>query len=149
MIDQDSNSLQMNSFKGFDVVLTFIYTNCPVPDYCPLMSYNFKQLYQATSNKVVFISFSFDPERDTPQVLKAYGSNYVNTFERWKFVTAKKNTVKQMTNLFSVITQAESDQIIHNLRTVHINKDGIVEKIWPDNTWTVDEVLHHLNHTNQ
>jgi protein SCO1 len=141
--DQDNKEIQTADLKGKKVLLTFIYTNCPVPDFCPLMSYNFKEIHKRLSDtsNVVLLSVSFDPKRDTPKVLKKYGQKYTSDFTKWKFISGDQETIEQMTSDFSVITQMNKDQIIHNLRTVYINENGIVQKIWPDNTWKVNEVL--------
>lgn len=150
--DQFGESFQLDEWRGNDLFLTFIYTNCPVPDYCPLMSFHFKELHEKTKgkNSIRFISISFDPNRDNPNTLKKYGNKYTQDFSRWKFVSGSENEIKKLTQVFSVITQFDNEQIIHNLRTIHIDKNGIVRKIWPDNKWTVDEVMEYItNNTDQ
>lgn len=147
LVDQDGNIFETNQLKGKKILATFIYTSCPVPDYCPLMSFNFQQIYKQWIQKdsnFVMLSISFDVNRDTPEVLREYGLRYVKQFTNWKFVTGSKKEIETITADFSVITQLDGDQIIHNLRTVYINENGIVEKIWADNKWTPDEVLEYV-----
>ncbi len=146
LIDQDGHEFKIKDLSGKKIVLTFIYTNCPIPDYCPLMSFQFKKIHGklTVNSNVVLLSVSFDPMRDSPEVLKKYGKKYVDQFTNWKFVTAKPQEIQTMTSDFSVITQIDAEQIIHNLRTVYINEKGLVKKIWPDNTWTENEVLKEL-----
>ena len=147
LVDQDGFTFSTNDLKGKKILLTFIYTSCPVPDYCPLMSFNFKKIHEELkeNSNVVLLSVSFDPKRDSPKVLKNYGKKYTNTFSNWKFVTGKQESIAAITSDFSVITQMDEDQIVHNLRTVYINEKGLVKKIWPDNTWTATEVLLELS----
>ncbi len=147
LIDQDGVVFETHQLKGKKVLATFIYTSCPVPDYCPLMSFNFQEIYKQWIQKdsnFVMLSISFDVNRDKPEVLKEYGLRYVEQFTNWKFITGSKKEIEHITADFSVITQLDGDQIIHNLRTVLINENGVVEKIWPDNKWTSSDVLDYL-----
>jgi protein SCO1/2 len=146
LIDQDGLEFSTKDLIGKKILLTFIYTNCPVPDYCPLMSFNFQKIHDKLddNSNVILLSISFDPKRDLPSVLKDYGKKYTGTFLNWKFVTGKQKVIERITSDFSVLTQLDNDQIIHNLRTVYINEKGLITKIWPDNTWMVTEVLNEI-----
>ncbi|TNE72877.1 redoxin domain-containing protein, partial [bacterium] len=144
LIDQDGNTISTNEFLGKKLVFTFIYTSCPVPDYCPLMSYNFNEVHNAirqSKKDVMLLSISFDLKRDNPKVLKEYGKKYVGDFNTWKFVTGTKESIENITSDFSVLTQLDGNQIVHNLRTVYVDENGTVQKIWPDNYWTADDIL--------
>lgn len=147
-IDQNGRELNTADLKGKKILFTFIYTNCPVPEYCPLMSFNFKEIYSeliSRDTNFVLLSISFDVLRDNPETLRSYGSRYTKDFTHWKFLTGTKEQIEKVTSEFSVITQSEKNQIIHNLRTVYINEKGIVKKIWIDNKWQPADIIHYMD----
>jgi protein SCO1/2 len=137
------------------VLLTFIYTRCPVPDYCVLMSSNFAAiereleldaaLYKATH----LVSISFDPAYDTPKVLRSYGAAQTGkydreTFAHWEFVTAEAEEVKKVAQFFGLTYVPEKDQIVHSLQTALIAPDGKVAKLYSGNKWKPSDVLSDI-----
>lgn len=155
LINQDGKPIRLRQFKGQAVLLTFIYTRCPLPEYCTLMSNNFAlidrelqkdaKLYDRTH----LLSVSIDPEYDTPKVLRSYGGahteNYTTeTFKHWEFATGTKDEVKAIAQFFGLAYYPEKDQIIHSLRTAIITPDGKVYKVYTGNEWKPEEVLRDL-----
>ena len=103
--NQDNREIHLKDYRGKTLLLTFIYTRCPVPDYCTLMSDNFAQIDRALGEnpevygKTHLLSISIDPEYDTPKVLRSYGAahteRYQNeTFAHWEFAGGTKEQVK-------------------------------------------------------
>ncbi|HET7113458.1 MAG TPA: SCO family protein, partial [Pyrinomonadaceae bacterium] len=140
---------------GKALLLTFIYTRCPVPDYCTLMSNNFAQIDRALGQnpelygKTHLLSISIDPDYDTPKVLRSYGAahteRYQNeTFAHWEFATGTSEQVKEIAQFFGLTYIPEKDQIIHALRTVIIDPQGKVAKIYRGNEWKPEEVVEEL-----
>jgi len=155
LLNQDNREIHIKDYRGKTLLLTFIYTRCPVPDYCTLMSDNFAQIDRALGEdqelygRTHLLSISIDPEYDTPKVLRSYGAahteRYQNeTFAHWEFAGGTKEQVKEIAKFFGLTYFPEKDQIIHALRTVIIKPDGKVGKIYGGNDWKVDEVVEQL-----
>jgi protein SCO1/2 len=153
--NQDNREIHIKDYRGKTLLLTFIYTRCPVPDYCTLMSDNFAQIDRALGEdqelygNTHLLSISIDPEYDTPKVLRSYGAahteRYQNeTFAHWEFAGGTKEQVKEIAQFFGLTYFLEKDQIIHALRTVIIDPQGKVAKIYGGNDWKVDEVVAEL-----
>jgi protein SCO1 len=156
--NQDNREIHIKDYRGRTLLLTFIYTRCPVPDYCTLMSDNLAQIDRALGQapelygRTHLLSISIDPEYDTPKVLRSYGAahteRYQNeTFAHWEFAGGTKEQVKDIAQFFGLTYFPEKDQIIHALRTVIVNPDGKVGKIYGGNDWKVDEVVQEMRKT--
>jgi protein SCO1/2 len=153
--NQDNREIHIQDYRGRTLLLTFIYTRCPVPDYCTLMSDNFAHIDRALSQdaglyaKTHLLSISIDPSYDTPQVLRSYGAahteRYQNeTFAHWEFAGGTTEQVKKIAEYFGLTYFPEKDQIIHALRTVIIGPDGKVAKIYSGNEWKPEELVEEL-----
>lgn len=156
--NQDSREIHIKDYRGKTLLLTFIYTRCPVPDYCTLMSDNFAQIDRALGQdpevygKTHLLSISIDPEYDTPKVLRSYGAAHTGryqdeTFAHWEFAGGTTEQVKEIAQFFGLTYFPEKDQIIHALRTVIIGPDGKVVKIYGGNDWKVDDVVVEMRKT--
>lgn len=151
LFNQDGRPLNPKQFKGRALVVNFIYTRCPLPDQCPLLSTNFAQLNsailadEALRKRTHLLSVTLDPEYDQPPVLKAYGKTYAGgRFDNWDFATGDPAEVRRLAEFFGLIYKAEGDQIIHSLRTAVVTPDGKLLKIYRGNEWKPDEVLSDL-----
>ena len=155
LVNQDGREIKLHNYRGKTVLLTFIYTRCPVPEFCALMSDNFaavdKQLQQqaAAYDKTHLLSITIDPEYDTPQVLRSYGAAHTEryqdeTFTHWEFATGTKDQIKGIAQFFGLRYFQGSDQIVHGLRTVIVGPDGKVAQVYRDNTWKPDEVVKEM-----
>ena len=151
LINQDGKEIRLHNFHGKALLLTFIYTRCPLPEYCNLMSTNFAEIdreLQKNPNayaKTHLLSITIDPEYDTPKVLRSYGSahteRYENeTFEHWDFATGSKDQIKGVAQFFGLRYFQDKDQIVHGLRTVIISPDGKVVRVYRDNQWKPGDV---------
>ncbi len=156
--NQNDREIQIHNYRGKALLLTFIYTRCPVPEYCTLMSNNFVQVDRELGqdpelySKTHLLSISIDPDYDTPQVLRSYGSahteRYQNeTFAHWEFGTGTKEQVKEIAEYFGLRYFPEKGEIIHGLRTVIVGPDGKVVKIYSGNEWKPAEVVAELKKT--
>ena len=155
--NQNNREIHMRDYRGKILLLTFIYTRCPVPDYCALMSDNFAQIDRALGQdpevyeKTHLLSISIDPSYDTPEVLKSYGAahteRYENeTFAHWEFAAGTTEQVKKIAEYFGLTYFPDKDQIIHALRTVIVSPDGKVVKIYSGNDWKPEEVINEMRH---
>jgi protein SCO1/2 len=151
--NQSDRTIDLKQFHGKVVVMTFIYTRCPLSDYCPRMSHNFAEIDKALAadpklyNATHLLSVSFDPAYDTPKVLKSYGAAYTGrfvqeTFAHWDFAAPPLTELPAMEQWFDVgVTPGESGTLQHSLSTVVIGRDGKVIAFYPTNDWTVASVL--------
>lgn len=160
LVNQDGKRIRMHQYRGQALLVTFIYTRCPLPDYCPLMSSNFaeieKMLRQDPTRygKAHLLSISVDPEYDTPQVLRDYGARYTGAssneaFQHWEFATGTAQQVKAAAQFFGLSYWTEKDQIIHSLSTAIIGPDGKVFKFYRGNEWKPVQVLRDLENLNK
>ena len=155
LLNQDGREIHIQNYRGKTLLLTFIYTRCPVPDYCTLMSDNFAQIDRELGQdpelyeKTHLLSISIDPEYDTPKVLRSYGAAHTERYQKenfahWEFAGGRKEQVKDIAQYFGLTYFPKEDQIIHALRTVIIGPDGKVAKIYGGNEWKPDEVVAEL-----
>jgi protein SCO1/2 len=150
LTDQDGRNISLETFRGHPLVLTFIFTRCPIPNFCPLMSKNFAGLQNAIKQgsgrlaQTRLLSISFDPDFDTPQVLKSYAGHAQADPEVWTFATGEKTEINDLTHGFSVYVQPESGTISHGLATALIDQEGKIVRIWRGNGWALSEILDAL-----
>jgi protein SCO1/2 len=151
-VDQDGKKRTFRAFRGSTVVLTFIYTKCPLPTFCPLMDRHFVTLQEHLQDdpalkRVHLVTVSFDPITDTPPVLKKHARELKADLTHWTFLTGKRDDIDQFAARFGVsVSRASNDarDITHNLRTAIISPDGTLVKVYTGNEWTPDEILADL-----
>ncbi len=153
MRNQDGRTIHLGQFKGKTLLVTFIYTRCPLPNFCPLVTHNFATINSQLAGdkglyaKTHLLCVSFDPEHDTPAVLRAYGAEYVGSdaksaFAHWDFAVPDKTELAEMAKFFNVgISNGENGAINHTLSTTVVGPDGKVAQFYPGNEWTSDQVL--------
>jgi len=161
LTNQDGKRISLNQFRGKALALTFIYTRCPLPNYCPLMSIRFSEMAMnlqkmpELKDKIRLLSITFDPAHDTPEVLKTYGAGYYNKdvkpdFTLWQLATGSEDDIKKVADFFGLAYQTDATdktQIIHSLRTIVIDPQGKVKKVFTGNEWTNDEVMRELQNS--
>jgi protein SCO1/2 len=151
-LDQDGKARHFGGFKGTPVVVTFIYTRCPLPTFCPLMDRHFATLQKTLKTdpalkNVHLVSVSFDPTTDTPAVLKKHAMSLDADPARWTFLTGDRDDVDQFAARFGVsVGRAQNDarDITHNLRTAIVGADGTLAKVYTGNEWSPEEILKDL-----
>jgi protein SCO1 len=152
-VDQDGKRRTFASLKGSPVVLTFIYTRCPMPTFCPLMDQHFARIQEkvkenpALKGRVRLASVSFDPTTDTPLVLKQHARKLAADLKTWSFLTGNRDDIDQFAARFGVsVVRALNDQrdITHNLRTAIVDGEGRLVKVYIGNEWTPEQVIADL-----
>lgn len=150
-LDEDGRTKELASFKGAPVVLTFIYTRCPLPNFCPLMDRNFvalqKSLKEAAGPKVHLLSVSFDPTTDTPPVLKKHANDLGADPAMWTFATGDRDEIDRFAMRFGVTVVREMNDprdITHTLRTALLDGTGKLVKTYVGNEWKPEQVLEDL-----
>lgn len=151
-VDQDGKARTFSSFKGSPVAMTFIYTACPIPDFCPLMDRQFAAIQQTlkadpTLQTAHLLSVSFDPATDTPAVLKTHADRLKADPSRWTFLTGDRDKIDQFASRFGVsISRSLTDavDITHNLRTAIVDAEGRLVKVYTGNEWKPETVVADL-----
>ncbi len=151
LTNQNGESITLENFRGQPFVLTFVFTRCPLPNFCPRMSNNFAELQSAIKAdtgdvaKTHLLSITLDPSFDTSEMLKQYGESHGADPKIWSFATGDLKEIEALTRAFSVYVQTEGGTISHGLATALIDKEGRIDKILRGNAWTPDEVIKELN----
>jgi protein SCO1/2 len=151
-IDQSNRRRSFAEWRGNVTLLTFIYTRCPLPNYCPLMDRQFAAIQQTISSdealreKARLVSVSFDPEHDSPAILKAHSARLKADPAIWTFLTGDRVTLDRFAARFGVglIRPDGSTEITHNLRTTLIGEDGRIVRIYSGNEWSPRAALDDL-----
>jgi protein SCO1 len=150
--NQDGRMIRLDEYRGKVLLITFIYTRCPLPDFCPRVTRNFATIERqlaanaAVLAKTQLLSVSFDPEHDTPERLRAFGAQYIGSdakdvFAHWDFAVPRKPVLLEMAKYFDVgITPGPDETITHTLSTTLIGRDGKVVRFYPGNEWTPEQV---------
>ena len=135
------------------MAITFIYTRCPLPDFCPKMNQQFlgaqeklKSMENAPDNWQ-FISISFDPVNDTPERLKFYASAYQYDPAKWTFATGEMIEIDALTEQFGLMFYRTEGSIMdwdHNLRTVLVDPEGNIRDIIIGNLWKTEELVEKI-----
>jgi protein SCO1/2 len=146
LVDQEGAPLSAGDLVGRPTVVTFIFTRCPVPEYCPAIAGRFREVQRALAKDasladVRLLSVTLDPQHDTPPVLRDYGRAMGADFVRWRFATGTPEQVTALTRAFAVFTQASGGSIDHTLATALIDPRGRVVEIWRGHQWQTQDVL--------
>jgi protein SCO1/2 len=148
LTDQNGRAVHLREFRGKIVLLTFIYTRCPLPNFCPLMSKNFASLQERLQKefprKFQLLSISIDPEFDRPEVLKEYAARQNADERTWTFATGIGDEIGAVASLFGLIHERAGGLINHDLRTALISPDGKLVHTWKSNLWTPYEVQRRV-----
>lgn len=150
--DQDGRAVSLKGLRGNAVALTFIFTRCPYPDFCPRMSREFAEAQRALLARANapanwrLLSLSFDPDYDTPATLKAYAARQQADPARWSFLTGTIADIDALTEQFglSFTRDASGVNFSHNLRTAVIDAAGRVQRILVGNQWQSSELVEEL-----
>ncbi len=149
--NQNGKHISFKQYRGKALIVTFIYTRCPFPDFCPRMSSNFAEIYkQFGTNPALagthLLSISFDPEHDTPKVLRDYGFSVAHTddpalFNRWDFAASTAADLPKIADFFALTIKPEGGLITHTLSTAVIGPDGKIVRWYHGSDWQVSDLV--------
>jgi protein SCO1 len=149
--DQDGKHISIGQYRGKVLLVTFIYTRCPFPDFCPRMSGNFAEIYRQLRTTPALadarlLSVSFDPEHDTPKVLREYGFSVAHThdravFKQWEFAVPRAEDLPKIADFFALTVTPDNELIAHNLSTTVIGSDGKVLTWYHGGDWQVSDLI--------
>lgn len=153
LIDQSDRRRSLSEWQGTPFLLTFVYTRCPLPTFCPVMNRNFASIQRgvaadpALAGRVKLVTVTFDPEYDTPAVLAAFATQQESDPAIWTWLTGDRVTTDRLAAKFgvSVIRQgASAADVAHNLRTTLVGADGRIVKFYSGSDWTASAALSDL-----
>jgi protein SCO1/2 len=129
--------VRLGDFRGQVLAMTFFFSRCPIPDYCPRLMKNFEEASRKLRNipeaptNYHFISVTFDPEFDTPARLKAYAASIPYDASHWSFLTGPSNEVAELARLSDMNYQRDGVFFNHDLRTLIIDGNGRLRMMFP------------------
>jgi protein SCO1 len=156
LLNQDGKTIDIDQFRGKVLLVTFIYTRCPLPDYCIRMSQNFATVQHLLAanpllyNKTHLLSVSFDPAHDTPKVLRSYGNRYTGehggaAFSHWDFAAPAASEVDAVDQFFDVgVSPGSNNTLTHTLSTAIISPSGKIFRWYPSNDWTPSSAVDDI-----
>jgi protein SCO1/2 len=151
LIDQEGAAVRTGEHRGKAVLLTFIYTRCPLPNFCPFLSKSFAELQTRLSREFPgrfhLLSITIDPGFDKPGVLKSYAMRYAADTTSWTFATGSLEEIQRAGGWFGLTREATGGLINHDLRTALISPEGKLVRVWKSNAWTPYEVQRSVRET--
>src|SRR5450432_2347437 len=143
-------AVSLSDFRGQALAITFFYTRCPLPEFCPRLSKNF----QEASHKLAamasaptnwhFLSISFDPEFDSPAMLKAYGESYQYDRQHWSLLTGPADKIGALARASGVAYKSDNGTIDHNFRTLIIDTSGHLQMVFPTSGDLSDAIVGEI-----
>jgi len=152
LTNQSGKRISIDEYRGRTLILTFIYTRCPFPDYCPRVSGEFAEIHrqlradETRYRKTHLLSISIDPEHDTPKILREYGwsvagSKESGLFEHWEFAVPRASDLPRIASYFGLTYAGDDGVITHSLSTAVIGPDGKIFKWYHGNEWRAADLL--------
>lgn len=147
LVDQNGRPVGASDFAGRVTAVNFVFTRCPVPEFCPTTVSRTRQVQAAIAADATLrstgrlLSVTLDPEFDTPAVLSAYARSVGADSTRWRFLTGDADAVRTFARAFAIHTERNGAFLDHTLATAVIDNRGRVVQIWRGSEWSRDEVL--------
>ena len=154
LTSETNQPLTASALRDHLTVITFIFSRCPIPEYCPAMAARFGQLQRAIladaklATRARLLSITLDPDFDRPAVLRAYGAAVGANPSVWQFATGRPEEITALTQSFAVFNERNGATLDHTLCTALIGADGRVLALWRGNGWHIDDVLSALADAN-
>jgi len=143
LVAQEGRTVRMADFRGKVLAIDFIYTRCPLPDVCPLLSANFAALSRhfakELGSELVLVSVTVDPEYDTPAVLAAYAKRWRADANGWRFLTGD---VAKLAGALGEVYWSDEGSIGHNSTTSIIGSDGHLAAVVDGSGWRLEQMQY-------
>lgn len=139
--------VRFSQFKDRVIVLSFLFTRCPFPKFCPLTARKLAETQDALLARAGgprnwrILVVTIDPAYDTPERLRQFGRTYGYKPEWWSFLTASLTDITAVGEQFGLRVWTEQGLPSHNLRTVVIGPDGIIRTNIIGNEWEVEALV--------
>jgi protein SCO1 len=155
LVDQTGKQRNISDWRGRLLAVTFVYTRCPLPNYCPLLDRHFAAVQQQLQDapdlrdRVRLVSVTLDPGHDTPEVLAGHAARLRSNPALWTFVTGRPSTIEDFASQFgvSIIREnATAAEIVHNMRTALIDADGKLVTVLAGSEWEPSQLIAEIRH---
>jgi protein SCO1/2 len=153
LVNQDGQAIRLADYRGKAVALTFIFTRCPLPDFCPLMMKNFAEAHATLvadsklGARTRLLAVSFDTQHDTPALLRAYGKPFQKTtppFAQWQLASGTDPAIRTLGDALGLDYEEETGSFTHNLRTAVIDPQGKLFRFYRGNDWKPADLVADL-----
>ena len=152
LVNQDGKTVRLSDYRGRALAVTFVFTRCPLPDFCPRMVSHFAEVeaalgrQPALATKAHLLAVSFDPKFDTPEVLRVYGKRFLKSgsFDRFELLTGDSAEVKRLADFLTLQYDEDGPGFTHNLRTAVLDKEGKLFRLYRGNDWAPSALLADL-----
>lgn len=152
LVNQNDKRISVDQFRGKVLLVTFIYTRCPFPDYCPRVTGQFAEVNReleadrALNGKTHLLSISFDPQHDTPKILREYGLRWMESkqpsvFDHWEFAVPPTAELQKIADFFGLSYNEDGGLINHSLSTTVIGPDGHVFSWYHGADWQASDLV--------
>jgi protein SCO1/2 len=155
LLDQSGDGFSFRSRTGTPFLLSFIFTRCPDPGMCPLVTQKMQRLGRtdlAARIGLELVAVTIEPEYDTPPVLRTYAEERKLDPERWYLVTGPTRTIDNLTNQLHVSVLRENEAVkTHNMRTYFVDETGVIRDVWTGSDWepsSVEESIRKRTESN-
>lgn len=151
LVNERNEALKLSDYRGQAVAITFIYTRCPLPTFCPLLNRNFQETHQLLSADPAgpknwrLLSITIDPERDRPEVLAGLATGLKADPARWRFATGTLKEITTLAQQCGLNFWDDRGLIQHNLRTLVVAPNGQVRRVLAENAWTPAQLAAELS----
>lgn len=154
LVDQDGAPFTLRG-GGRVRIVTFLYTRCPLPDFCPLMVQHLEAVRRRANDdglgaRLSLVGVTLDPAFDTPAALRAYGESMLrgsNRFEQWTLATGTAAQIEDVARFFGIGYRAEGGLVTHTLATAVLDAEGRVVRLFESNSWRPDDVYDLVRRT--
>lgn len=151
LLAEDGRTIKLSEFEGRALAFTFIFTRCPLPDFCPRMNQHFNRARELLLQRPggptnwQFLSISFDPEFDKPGVLNRYAYSYRgSSADRWLFGAAPPNVLASLVPQLDFRFAKDGGSFLHNLRTVVLDPHRRIHRQFDGNKWKAEDLAQAL-----
>jgi len=146
LVDSQGTAFQLHDLRGQTLVLSFFFTRCPLPDFCPRTMNQLAAVREKMSTETNWrlVSISLDPDFDTPERLAAYAQGFHPDPARWVFASGERTEIERLGATFGLAVKRDGSLPNHNLRTVVIGLDGTIRKVFTGNEWSPEELAAEL-----
>jgi protein SCO1/2 len=153
LVDQDGKPLRLGDYRGKALALTFVFTRCPMPEFCPLMMKKFAAAHAVLTRdaglaaRTHLLTVSFDTSHDTPEILRAFGRPFQKTtppFTHWTLATGREEAIRELGGALELDYFEEDRSFTHNLRTAVIDSEGKLRRLLRGTDWTPEELVAEL-----
>ena len=153
LVDQHGARRAMADWRGQVLVVTFVYTRCPLPNFCPLIDRHFAAIQEQVRSspdlrgRVQLVSVTLDPEYDTPAVLLRHATQLKADPAMWSLLTGSREQVESFASQFgvSIIREnAQAAELVHNLRTAVVDGNGKLVTILSGGEWQPSELIAEI-----